>query len=335
MSDLMNSDWERELQSMIGKIDPKDVKKVLNDSNKSYEETNNDSKVRNKNEYSMNLNDIIKFEVELIYYNNVTSSTDINKSLESKPDKWEDDDLFLSTKTNFSANFRKFCDYLGINPDNFKNGKSFAFKPKSKYVIHDILSNNSDYVHFLKYGANEKDLGHMNKISENLFYFIKNEITDPTDYETALTNYYLYFLVNSNVEIGIKSKIVDIITAPDINNGQKLNILEYYLSELTELNDEINSKLAEYQSYDYNQYLNHETRVQIDINLAKYMTNKETKSSAPKDLILKLLTNSELVAQPKFTKEHRNKLISKLKKALNYHLNESDDYSEFFYITTK
>ena len=71
---------------------------------------------------------------------------------------------------------------------------------KSKYVIHDILSNNSDYLHFLKYGANEKDLNHMNKINENLFYFIKNEITDSTDYETALTNYYLYFLVNSNVE---------------------------------------------------------------------------------------------------------------------------------------
>ena len=331
----MNNDWGHELQSIIGKIDPKDVKKVLNDSNKSYEEINNDSKTRNKNEYSMNLNEIIKLEVEFIYYNNVKSSTDISEALENKPDKWEDDDLFIPTKTNFSANFKKFCHYLGINPDNFKNGKSFAFKPKSKYVIHDILSNNSDYLHFLKYGANEKDLNHMNKINENLFYFIKNEITDSTDYETALTNYYLYFLVNSNVEVGIKSKIVDIITVPDLNNNQKLNVLEYYLSELAELNDEINSKLAEYQSYDYNKYLKHETRVPIDINLAKYITNKETQSSAPKDLILKLLTNSELVGQPKFTKEHRNKLISELKKALNYHLNKSDNYSEFFYITTK
>ena len=44
----MNSDWGHELQSIIGKIDPKDVKKVLNDSNKSYEEINNASKTRNK-----------------------------------------------------------------------------------------------------------------------------------------------------------------------------------------------------------------------------------------------------------------------------------------------
>ncbi|RIO75541.1 hypothetical protein BUZ12_10865, partial [Staphylococcus gallinarum] len=71
----MNSDWGHELQSIIGKIDPKDVKKVLNDSNKSYEEINNASKTRNKNEYSMNLNEIIKLEVEFIYYNNVKSST--------------------------------------------------------------------------------------------------------------------------------------------------------------------------------------------------------------------------------------------------------------------
>ena len=126
----MNSDWGHELQSIIGKIDPKDVKKVLNDSNKSYEEINNASKTRNKNEYSMNLNEIIKLEVEFIYYNNVKSSTDISEALENKPDKWEDDDLFIPTKTNFSANFKKFCHYLGINPDNFKNGKSFAFKPK-------------------------------------------------------------------------------------------------------------------------------------------------------------------------------------------------------------
>ena len=56
----------------------------------------------------MNLNEIIKLEVEFIYYNNVKSSTDISEALENKPDKWEDDDLFIPTKTNFSANFKSF-----------------------------------------------------------------------------------------------------------------------------------------------------------------------------------------------------------------------------------
>lgn len=335
MSGFMNSDWERNLQSIIGNIAPKDVKEVFNNANNSYEELNNEIGTRNNDEYSMNLNEVIKLEVKLIYYGNHKNAEGKSEKLENKPVKWEDHNLFIPTKTNFSANFKKFCLALGINPDNFKNGKSFAFKPESKDVMYDILSNNSDYLHFLKYGANEKDLSLMNKINENLYYFIKNEITDSVNYETALTNYYLYFLVNSNVEVGIKSKIIDIITASDLNNDQKLSVLEYYLDELAELNDEINSKLAEYQSYDYNNYLKQESRVPVDFNLAKYVTNKETQASAPKDLILKLLTNSELVDHPKFNKEHRNKLISELKKALNFHLNKSDDYSEFFYITTK
>ncbi|HDT7051873.1 TPA: hypothetical protein QFA12_002797, partial [Staphylococcus aureus] len=167
------------------------------------------------------------------------------------------------------------------------------------------------------------------------------EITDFVDYETAMTNYYLYFLVNSNIEVGIKSKIIDILTAPDVNNSQKLDLMDYYLDELAELSDEVNSKLATYQSYNYNDYLKQEHRVQIDANLANYLTNKETQASAPKDLIIRLLNQSELVESPVYTKENRNKLISELKKALNYHLtknindkNNLDD-SEYFYITSK
>ncbi|HBI0093979.1 TPA: hypothetical protein I2098_002747, partial [Staphylococcus aureus] len=71
------------------------------------------------------------------------------------------------------------------------------------------------------------------------------------------------------------------------------------------------------------------------------LTNKETQASAPKDLIIRLLNQSELVESPVYTKENRNKLISELKKALNYHLtknindkNNLDD-SEYFYITSK
>ncbi|HDH5596513.1 TPA: hypothetical protein PIJ57_001561 [Staphylococcus aureus] len=334
MSDLMNSNWGRELQSIIGNMNTKDVKEVMDQASKSYEELESNHNNRNKENYPLNLNDIIKLEVERIYYTHHTDNENI-------PKKWEDHDLFVSTKTNFSANFKKFCLALGIDSENFKIGKSYAFKSESKSVIHDILLNNSEYIHFLKNGVNKKYLEYTNKINENLFYFIKTEITDFVDYETAMTNYYLYFLVNSNIEVGIKSKIIDILTAPDVNNSQKLDLMDYYLDELAELSDEVNSKLATYQSYNYNDYLKQEHRVQIDANLANYLTNKETQASAPKDLIIRLLNQSELVESPVYTKENRNKLISELKKALNYHLtknindkNNLDD-SEYFYITSK
>src|SRR5699024_746847 len=141
--------------------------------------------------------------------------------------------------------------------------------------------------------------------------------------------YFLYFLVNSNIEIGIKSKIIDILTATNIKQAQKVDILESYLEELAELHDEINAKLAEFQSYDYSEYLKQESRVQVDFHLAKYMTNKETQFSAPKELILKLLTNSGLVDQPKFKNEHRDKLISELKKALNHYQDNDNDESNY------
>lgn len=333
MSDLMNSNWGRELQSIIGNMDTKDVKDVMNQASKPYEELDSNHNNRNKENYTLNLNDIIKLEVERIYYTHHTDNENI-------PKKWEDHDLFVSTKTNFSANFKKFCLALGIDSENFKIGKSYAFKSESKSVIHDILLNNSEHIHFLKNGVNKKDLKYTNKINENLAYFIKNEITDSVDYETAMTNYYLYFLVNSNIEVGIKSKIIDILTAPDVNNTQKLDLMDYYLDELAELSDEVNSKLATYQSYNYNDYLKQEHRVQIDVNLAKYLTNKETQASAPKALVIRLLSQSELVDTPKYTKENRNKLIAELKKALNYHYKKDidkgeDNQSEYFFITTK
>lgn len=69
----------------------------------------------------MILNDIIKLEVERIYYTNHTDD-------ENKPKKWEDHDLFVPTKTNFSANFKKFCLALGIDSENFKNGNKTSEK---------------------------------------------------------------------------------------------------------------------------------------------------------------------------------------------------------------
>ncbi|OHP85162.1 hypothetical protein HMPREF2941_10815 [Staphylococcus sp. HMSC061F01] len=333
MSDLMNSNWGHELQSIIENMDTKEVKEVMSQASKSYEELNNNRNTRNKVKYPMILTDIVKYELYLL-------DGCSNTNEENKQKKWEDHDLFVPTKTNFSANFKKFCLALGIDSENFKIGKSYAFKCDSKFVIHDILSNNSDYIHFLKNGVNKKDIESTNKINDNLYYFIKNEITNPIDYKTAMTNYYLYFLIDSNIEVGIKSKVIDIITAPNVSSAQKIDIINYYMDELDELKDEVNVRLAASQSYSYSDYLEQERRVQIDVNLAKYLTNKETKASAPKALVIRLLSQSELVDTPKYTKENRNKLIAELKKALNYHYKkdidkDEDNQSEYFFITTK
>ncbi|HHO4682808.1 MULTISPECIES: hypothetical protein [Staphylococcus] len=329
----MYSNWGRELQSIIENIDTKDVKEVMSQASKSYEELNSKRYTRNKEKYPMILTDIVKYELYLL-------DGCSNANEENKQKKWEDHDLFVPTKTNFSANFKKFCLALGIDSENFKIGKFYAFKCDSKFVIHDILSNNSDYIHFLKNGVNKKDIESTNKINDNLYYFIKNEITNPIDYKTAMTNYYLYFLIDSNIEVGIKSKVIDIITAPNVSSAQKIDIINYYMDELDELKDEINARLATSQSYNYSDYLEQERRVQIDVNLAKYLTKKETQASAPKALVIRLLSQSELVDPPKYSKENRNKLIAELKKALNYHYKEDidkdeDNQSEYFFITTK
>ncbi|MCQ9888273.1 MULTISPECIES: hypothetical protein [Staphylococcus] len=314
-------------------MDTKEVKEVMSQASKSYEELNNNRNTRNKEKYPMILTDIVKYELYLL-------DGCSNANEENKQKKWEDHDLFVPTKTNFSANFKKFCLALGIDSENFKIGKFYAFKCDSKFVIHDILSNNSDYIHFLKNGVNKKDIESTNKINDNLYYFIKNEITNPIDYKTAMTNYYLYFLIDSNIEVGIKSKVIDIITAPNVSSAQKIDIINYYMDELDELKDEINARLATSQSYNYSDYLEQERRVQIDVNLAKYLTKKETQASAPKALVIRLLSQSELVDPPKYSKENRNKLIAELKKALNYHYKEDidkdeDNQSEYFFITTK
>ncbi|WP_256092504.1 hypothetical protein [Staphylococcus saprophyticus] len=314
-------------------MDTKEVKEVMSQASKSYEELNNNHNTRNKVKYPMILTDIVKYELYLL-------DGCSNANEENKQKKWEDHDLFVPTKTNFSANFKKFCLALGIDSENFKIGKFYAFKCDSKFVIHDILSNNSDYIHFLKNGVNKKDIESTNKINDNLYYFIKNEITNPIDYKTAMTNYYLYFLIDSNIEVGIKSKVIDIITAPNVSSAQKIDIINYYMDELDELKDEVNVRLATSQSYSYSDYLEQERRVQIDVNLAKYLTNKETQASAPKALVIRLLSQSELVDTPKYTKENRNKLLAELKKALNYHYKkdidkDEDNQSEYFFITTK
>nr|WP_240052625.1 hypothetical protein [Staphylococcus aureus] len=330
---MMYSNWGHELQSIIENMDTKEVKEVMSQASKSYEELNNNHNTRNKVKYPMILTDIVKYELYLL-------DGCSNANEENKQKKWEDHDLFVPTKTNFSANFKKFCLALGIDSENFKIGKFYAFKCDSKFVIHDILSNNSDYIHFLKNGVNKKDIESTNKINDNLYYFIKNEITNPIDYKTAMTNYYLYFLIDSNIEVGIKSKVIDIITAPNVSSAQKIDIINYYMDELDELKDEVNVRLATSQSYSYSDYLEQERRVQIDVNLAKYLTNKETQASAPKALVIRLLSQSELVDTPKYTKENRNKLIAELKKALNYHYKkdidkDEDNQSEYFFITTK
>lgn len=137
----MYRNWGRELQSIIENMDTKDVKEVMSQASKSYEELNIKCNTRNKEKYPMILTDIVKYELYLLDGCN-------NVDEENKPKKWENHDLFVPTKTNFSANFKKFFLALGIDSENFKIGKFYAFKYDSKLVIHDILSNNSDYIHF-------------------------------------------------------------------------------------------------------------------------------------------------------------------------------------------
>ena len=101
----MYSNWGRELQSIIENIDTKDVKEVMSQASKSYEELNSKRYTRNKEKYPMILNDIVKYELYLLDGCN-------NVDEENKPKKWEDHDLFVPTKTNFSANFKSFVLHL-------------------------------------------------------------------------------------------------------------------------------------------------------------------------------------------------------------------------------
>lgn len=80
MSDLMNSNWGRELQSIIGNMNTKDVKEVMDQASKSYEELESNHNNRNKENYPLNLNDIIKLEVERIYYTHHTDNENIPKN---------------------------------------------------------------------------------------------------------------------------------------------------------------------------------------------------------------------------------------------------------------
>lgn len=84
-----------------------------------------------------------------------------------------------------------------------------------------------------------------------------------------MTNYYLYFLVNSNIEVAIKFKVIDKITASNVSNAQKIDVMNYYIYELAKLNDEVNSRLATSQPYNYCDYLEQESLVHINLNLAK------------------------------------------------------------------
>ncbi|HDJ4018530.1 TPA: hypothetical protein PQH48_002641, partial [Staphylococcus aureus] len=121
----MYSNWGHELQSIIENMDTKEVKEVMSQASKSYEELNNNHNTRNKVKYPMILTDIVKYELYLL-------DGCSNANEENKQKKWEDHDLFVPTKTNFSANFKKFCLALGIDSENFKIGKFYAFKCDSK-----------------------------------------------------------------------------------------------------------------------------------------------------------------------------------------------------------
>ena len=115
---------------------------------RNYENTKNTE--RSPKEYSINISDIARYS--LLKMDSDDDNT-IEKNIEllrKCGGKLNDNDMFIQEKNNFSANFKKFCNALGINSENFKTGKSYIFKSKSLYVLYDILYNNSDYLHFFK-----------------------------------------------------------------------------------------------------------------------------------------------------------------------------------------
>ena len=62
----MYSNWGHELQSIIENMDTKEVKEVMSQASKSYEELNNNRNTRNKVKYPMILTDIVKYELYLL-----------------------------------------------------------------------------------------------------------------------------------------------------------------------------------------------------------------------------------------------------------------------------
>ncbi|AUJ52628.1 hypothetical protein B2G94_09855 [Staphylococcus hominis subsp. hominis] len=337
-----NDKWQDELFEILLDIDKVDVSAVYSHS-RNYENTKNTE--RSPKEYSINISDIARYS--LLKMDSKDANT-IEKDIEllrKCNGKLNNNDMFIQEKNNFSANFKKFCNALGINSEHFKSGKSYIFKSKSLYVLYDILYNNSDYLHFFKNGVNKKDLDVTNRINENLYSFIKNEITNQQDYAHAMTVYYLYFLIDSNIEIGIKSKIIEILTATGITNNDRISLLEYYLDELEELDMEINAKLAESIETNQTSYLIQDDKTAIHFPLAKYITHRDTKASVPKNMLLSLILNSDLVPpedledkelkySKKITKEHHDKLVNEINKALNHYNDNDNPPSDYFYITS-
>ncbi|MCK6225183.1 hypothetical protein [Staphylococcus hominis] len=339
-----NKDLEDGLLSIIKDIDKIDVKKVFEDDS-SLQGLDSEELQHFPDESTINISDIARYS--LLKMDSDDANT-IEKNIELLREcsgKLNDNDMFIQEKNNFSSNFKKFCNALGINSEHFKAGKSYIFKSESLYVLYDILYNNSDYLHFFKNGLNKKDLNITNRINENLYNFIKNEITDQQDYAHAMTVYYLYFLIDSNIEIGIKSKIIEILTVTGITNIDRISLLEYYLDELDELDMEINAKLAESIETNQTSYLIQNDKTAIHFPLAKYITHRDTKASAPKNMLLSLILNSELVPledleekelkyPKKITKEHHDKLVNEINKALNHYNDNNNPPSDYFYITS-
>lgn len=285
----------------------------------------------------INLNDLVKTEVLRINllekdrdlpkeYSDVIKLINENKKL------LEDQDLFVTTKNNFSTNFNKLCNSLGINTNNFKKGKEFAFKTENLFLLHDILSNNRDYLHILKYGITKKNLGHSQKTISNLLSFIDSEIQNSEDFNTAKMTFILLFLVNKNMEIGVKSKIIYILTVTNISLSQRISIIQYYLDELEDLHTEISCKISEAQAYSPVDIFMREERYHIPLVAAKYITSRETSSSVPTQMINEILNFSQLPYIEGDVKVNRQTLIKELKIALNHYYDNSNKSSNYLYI---
>ena len=78
------------------------------------------------------------------------------------------------------------------------------------------------------------------------------------------------------------------------------------MDEIDDLNTEISTKIADAHVKNSTNFLENE-KVSINSNLAKYITHRDTRASAPKNMLLSLILNSDLVS-PKDLEEKRTQI---------------------------
>ena len=75
------------------------------------------------------------------------------------------------------------------------------------------------------------------------------------------------------------------------------------MDEIDDLNTEISTKIADAHVKNSTNFLE---KVSINSNLAKYITHRDTRASAPKNMLLSLILNSDLVSPKDLEEKNSN-----------------------------